>query len=76
MRDLLVAAVEYTVYRGVIPKLPLSLLDMTLNNLMVRPQLWEIRHTLSFLSIPGPLWPEMIATEKVQSMGQIELFDI
>ena len=26
--------------------------------------------------LPGPLWPGMVALDRVLSMGQIELFDI
>ena len=27
-------------------------------------------------SLPRPLWPRVVASEKVLSMGQIEMFDI
>ena len=30
----------------------------------------------SLLSLQGPLWPGVVAPDKVQSMGQIDLFDI
>ena len=33
-------------------------------------ELWEIQ------SIPGPLWPGVVAPDRVLSMGQIELVDI
>ena len=32
--------------------------------------------TPSLSSLPGPLWPELIALDRVLSMGQIEVFDI
>ena len=32
--------------------------------------------TPSLLSLPGPLWPLVVAPDRVLSMGQIELFDI
>ena len=43
----------------------MSVLDMTLNNLMVRFQ------SLPLLS--GQLWPEVVAPDRALSMGQIEL---
>ena len=42
----------------------------------VRPvmlELWGIRSTLSLQSIPGSLWPRVVASDRVLSMGQIEL---
>ena len=39
-------------------------------------ELWEIRSTVSFLSLPGPLWLEVVLPDKVQFMGQMEMFDI
>ena len=38
--------------------------------------LWGMWSTLSLTSVPGPLWPGVVAPERVLSMGQIELFDI
>ena len=38
--------------------------------------LWGMRSTPSLLSLPGPLWPTVVAPDRVLSMGQIELFDI
>ena len=38
-------------------------------------ELWGMQSTLSLSLLSGPLWPEVIAPEKVLSMGQIELFD-
>ena len=32
--------------------------------------------TPSLPSLPGPLWPRVLAFDRVLSMGQIELFDI
>ena len=32
--------------------------------------------TPSLLSLPGPLWPEVVAPDRILSMGQIALFDI
>ena len=32
--------------------------------------------TPSLLLFPGPLWPRMVAPDRVQSMGQVELFEI
>ena len=36
-------------------------------------ELWGMRSTSSLSSIPGLLSPEVIAPDRVQSMGQIEL---
>ena len=38
-------------------------------------ELWEMQSTLSLPSLERPLWPEMVALDWVQSMGQIDLFD-
>ena len=46
-----------------------SVLDMTLNNLMVR-FLWC---WIFGESLPGLLWPGVVAPDRVLSMGQIEL---
>ena len=35
-------------------------------------ELWGMRSTPSLPSPPGPLWPGVVAPERVQSMGQIE----
>ena len=35
--------------------------------------LWRILNTLSLLSLLGPLWPGVVASDRVLSMGQIEL---
>ena len=51
--------------------------DMKLNNLMVRLQwCWhfgECRVPSSFPSLPGPLWPGLVALDRALSMGHIEL---
>ena len=36
-------------------------------------ELWGMQSTLSLPSLPGPLWPEEVASDKVLSMIQIEL---
>ncbi len=39
-------------------------------------ELWGMWSTSSLPSLPGPLWPEVVAPDWVLSIGQIELFDI
>ena len=39
-------------------------------------ELWGMRSTLSLPLLLGSLWPRVVASEKVLSMGQKELFDI
>ena len=39
-------------------------------------ELWELQSTPSLSSLPVPLWPGVVAPDRVLSMGQIELFDI
>ena len=39
-------------------------------------ELWRMQITSSLLSLPGQLWPGVVAPDRVLSMGQIELFDI
>ena len=34
-----------------------------------------MQNTLSLQSFQGPLWPEVVASKRVLSIGQIELFD-
>ena len=57
--------------------LPISVLDTTLINLMVEAQvmleLWGMWNTLWLPSLPGPLWPRVVAPDRVLSMDQIEL---
>ena len=36
-------------------------------------ELWGMQSTLSLPSLPGPLWPGVVAPDRVLSMGQIEL---
>ena len=37
-------------------------------------ELWEMWCTPLLTSLPGPLWPRVVAPDRVISMGQIELF--
>ena len=39
-------------------------------------ELWEIQNTFLLPSLPGPVFPEVVAPDEVKSIGQIELFDI
>ena len=39
-------------------------------------ELSEMWSTPSLPLLPGPLWPGVVETDRVLSMGQIELFDI
>ena len=39
----------------------------------VMQELWGIQSTPSLLSLPGSLWPGMVASDRVLSMDQIEL---
>ena len=36
-------------------------------------ELWGMQSTPSLPSFPGPLWPGVVAPDRVLSMGQIEL---
>ena len=36
-------------------------------------EFWGMRSTSSLPSLPGPLWPGVVAPDRVISMGQIEL---
>ena len=36
-------------------------------------ELWEMWSTPSLPLLPGPLWPEVVVSDRVLSMGQIEL---
>ena len=38
-------------------------------------ELWGMLSTPSLPSLPGLLWPELVAPDRVLSMSQIELFD-
>ena len=37
------------------------------------PELWGMWSTPSLPSLPGPLWPGVVAPDRVLSMGHIEL---
>ena len=37
-------------------------------------ELWEMRSTPLLLLLPGPLWPRVVAPDRVLCMDQIELF--
>ena len=39
-------------------------------------ELWGMRSTPSLPLLSGPLWPGVVALDRVLSIGQIELFDI
>ena len=39
-------------------------------------EFWEMQSNPSLTLLPGPLWPRVIAPDRVLSMHQIELFDI
>ena len=39
-------------------------------------ELWGMPSTPLFSSHPCPLWPRVVAPDRILSMGQIELFDI
>ena len=45
---------------------PMSVLDMTVNILMVR--IWRIRSTSSLPLLPGLLWPGVVAPDRVLSI--------
>ena len=36
-------------------------------------ELWGMQSTPSLPSLPGPLWPGVVALDRVLSMGQIDL---
>ena len=36
-------------------------------------ELWEMQSTPSLPSLPGPLWPRVVAPDRVLFMGQVEL---
>ena len=39
-------------------------------------EIWEMWSTPSLLLFPGPLWPGIVAPDRVLSMSQIKQFDI
>ena len=53
---------------------PTSILDMSLNDVTL--ELWGMRSTALLSSLPDPLWPGVVAPDRVLCMGQIELFDM
>ena len=36
-------------------------------------ELWEMRSTPSLPAFPGPLWPAVVAPDRVLPIGQIEM---
>ena len=51
---------------------PISFLDMTSDCKVPALGIWGIWSTLSLPLLPGPLWPGVVASDRVLSMGQIE----
>ena len=39
-------------------------------------ELWRMQSIPSLPSLPGPLCPEVVTTDRILYMGQIKLFDI
>ena len=39
-------------------------------------ELWGMQGTHSLPSLPGPIWPGVVASDRVLSLGQIELSDV
>ena len=75
----LTGAVEYTGlqhYRGV--RSPNECLAIKQSNVEapVMLELWGMQSTSSLPMLPGPLWPGVVAPDRVLSMSQIELFDL
>ena len=66
--------------RGVMPpppnKCPSYDIKQSNGNARVMLELWGMWSTLSLPLLIGPLWPGIVTSERVRSMGQIELFDI
>ena len=58
--------------------LPTSFLDMTQNNrihvVQVMLELCEMRSIPLLPSLPGPLWPRMLAPDRILHLDQIELY--
>ena len=55
---------------------PMSVLYMTLNNHGEAPVMLKLKgmqSTPSLLLLPGSLWPGVVASDRVLSIGQIEL---
>ena len=56
---------------------PMSVPDMTRNNVMALVlESWGIWNIPPLPLFPGPLWPRVVAPDRVLPLGQIELFDI
>ena len=49
-----------------------SVLDMTLNNLMAKLQIWRMWSMPSLPLLPGSYWLGVVAPDRVLSLGQIE----
>ena len=39
-------------------------------------ELWGMQSTPALPSLPGPLWTELVSTDRVQYIGQVKLFDL
>ena len=65
-------AVEYTdcISADEYPKYDTKQSDVEVPVLL---ELWVIGNATSLPSLPGPLWPGVVAPDRVLSMGQIEL---
>ena len=63
-------------FRGVRPLSPMSVLvydtKQSGGELPVMQELWRMRSLPSFPLLPGPLWPGMVAPDRILSEGQIE----
>ena len=75
-----IGAVEYTdnFCKGVRPNKECPGYDIKQSDgkAPVMLKLWRKWSTRSLSTLPGLLWPGVAATDRVLSMGQIELFDI
>ena len=61
------SVISRTLIRGVLPP------KQSDGEFPVMLDLWEVQSTHLLPSLPGPLWPGMVAPDRVLSMGQIEL---
>ena len=50
--------------------------NQSLGEAIVIPELFGMKNTSSLSLLQGPLWPGVVAPDRVLSMGQIDLFDI
>ena len=55
-------------------RLPNESPDMTLNYLMGMLEIWGMQSTPSLPSLPSPLWPGVVALDRVLSIGEIGLY--